>query len=363
MDAIQRERAAGSDAEIPSDLGSIDRRARMFDRGRRRGGGRRGDAGSREASMVPKAEFRSYYGRPVLKPPVWKDDIAYYFFLGGLSAGASMLGAGADLTGRSALRRGSRIGALVSLAGGTYYLIHDLGRPERFHHMLRVAKPTSPMSVGTWVLAAYGLPMGIAGVAELVPPPLRGTWPDRLLQLSARPAGIAAAGLAPAVASYTAVLLSQTAVPTWHEAYEELPFVFTASAAAAAGGFGMLVAPPREAGPARALAAYGAVVEIVASRRMERRLGPLAETLHTGKAHRYLRLAQVLTVGGALVGAVLGRRSRVAAAAGGVALMAGGVLERLGLLHAGIESTKDPRHVVGLQRRRMEEHGPTRVQT
>jgi len=84
--------------------------------------------------MVPPAEFGSYYGRPILKPPVWKDDIAYYFFLGGLAAGSSLLAAGADQTGRPGLRRGTRLGALGALGLGTYYLIHDLGRPARFHH-------------------------------------------------------------------------------------------------------------------------------------------------------------------------------------------------------------------------------------
>ena len=51
--------------------------------------------------MVPKAEFTSYYGKPVLNPPVWEArDIAGYFFLGGLAGGSSLLAAGADLTGR-----------------------------------------------------------------------------------------------------------------------------------------------------------------------------------------------------------------------------------------------------------------------
>ena len=91
--------------------------------------------------MVPPADFTSYYGRPVLKPPAWKDDVAYYFFLGGLAAGSSLLAAGADLTGRPSLRRAGRVGALGSLALGTSFLIRDLGRPERFVNMLRVAKP------------------------------------------------------------------------------------------------------------------------------------------------------------------------------------------------------------------------------
>jgi formate-dependent nitrite reductase membrane component NrfD len=306
--------------------------------------------------MVPPAEFRSYYGRQILKSPVWKDDIAYYFFLGGLSAGSSLLGAGADLTGRPALRKGARITGLGSLALGSFYLIHDLGRPERFHHMLRVAKPTSSMSVGTWALVAYGPGIGLAAAAELMPERLRATLPGRLVSGLARPANLAAAGIAPVVASYTAVLLSQTAVPVWHGAQRELPFIFTGSSAASAGGMGMLVAPVDQAGPARRLAMYGAVVELIASRVAERRLGPvLVEPMHTGKAGRFLRAAQMCTAAGALGGAVLGRRSRAAAAVSGVALLAGSLCERLGILHAGVAATKDPKYVVQPQRARLAE--------
>ena len=118
--------------------------------------------GGREDMAVPPAEFRSYYGRQILKTPVWNWMIAAYLFSGGLSAGSAMLGAGADLTGRTELRRVSRLGALVSLLASMYFLIGDLGRPERFHHMLRVAKPSSPMSMGTWILGAYGPGAGLA---------------------------------------------------------------------------------------------------------------------------------------------------------------------------------------------------------
>ena len=123
----------------------------------------------REQLAVPRAEFRSYYGQQVLKSPVWNWMIAAYLFSGGLSAGSAMLAAGADLTGRPGLRRISRLGALASLAASMYFLVADLGRPERFHHMLRVAKPSSPMSMGTWILSAYGPGAGLAGAAELMP--------------------------------------------------------------------------------------------------------------------------------------------------------------------------------------------------
>lgn len=343
--------------ERRSDQGARDTEARMWESGgalrrRRRGGA---DDGSREAPMVPRAEFTSYYGRPILKAPVWKDDIAYYFFLGGLSAGASLLGAGADLTGRPALRRGSRIGAFGAIAAGAAFLVKDLGRPERFLNMLRVVKPTSPMSIGTWVLTAYGPAVGVAAASEVMPRRLRRTALGRLVDAAARPAGLSAAALAPAVAAYTAVLLSQTAVPAWNEAHEELPFIFTASAAASAGGLGMIVAPPSEAAPARRLATYGAVVELAASRSLESRLGVVGEAFLTGQARDELQRASRLTAAGVLGSMLLGRRSRVAAVVSGAALLAGGFYERLGLLHAGVASSKDPRHVVEPQRARLAE--------
>ncbi|MGZ4595806.1 MAG: NrfD/PsrC family molybdoenzyme membrane anchor subunit [Actinomycetes bacterium] len=305
--------------------------------------------------MVPRASFESYYGRPILKQPVWEDDIAYYFFLGGLSAGAALLGAGADLTGRPGLRRGTRVGAFGALGLGTVFLIRDLGRPERFLYMLRVFKPTSPMSVGTWVLSAYGPAIGTAALSELQPAWLRRSWPGRVVDALARPAGLSAAALAPAVASYTAVLLSQTAVPAWNESHEELPFIFTASAAASAGGLGMIVAPTAQAAPARRMALYGAAVELLAKRRLESRVGIVDEVFHTGAAGTQLRWASRLTAVGAIGAALLARRSRVAAVASGAALLAGGFFERLGLLNAGRQSTADPRYVVEPQRARMQE--------
>jgi Polysulphide reductase, NrfD len=286
----------------------------------RRARSRRGNDGNREQSMVPRAEFRSYYGRPVLKPPVWEWGVPAYLFTGGLSAGSAVLAAGADLTSRPALRRAGRISSLTTLLISGYLLIADLGRPERFHHMLRVAKPTSPMSVGTWILSVYAPGVGIAAVSELLSSRLRRTLPGRLLDRIARPAAVTSAVLAPGVASYTAVLLSQTAAPTWHEAHPQLPFIFTGSAAASAGGLAMVLTPVDEAGPARMFAWYGGVSELIASKVMEQRLGLASEAYTTGRAHRLRTWSQRLTAAG-LIGATLaGRRSRAAAVASGLAL-------------------------------------------
>jgi hypothetical protein len=174
-----------------------------------------------------------------------------------------------------------------------------------------------------------------------------------LLDRLARPLGLSAAATAPGVASYTAVLLSHTAVPAWNEVRDELPFVFTGSAAASGGGFGMLCAPVEEAGPARAFAAMGAAGELVASRVMERRLGLVREVYEQGKAKRLRRAAELLTLAGLAGTVTVAGRSRAGAAASGLALLAGSALQRFGVFEAGVASTKDPRYVVVPQRERL----------
>jgi formate-dependent nitrite reductase membrane component NrfD len=314
-----------------------------------------------EQPVVPEAEFTSYYGRPVVKATPWGPDIPAYLFFGGLAAGSALLGAGADLTRRLALRRVGRLGALGAIALSFAALVHDLGRPARFANMLRVAKPTSPMSVGTWILTLFGPAAGLAGAAELrhLLPPRLG-WLARLLGGSARPAGIAAAMTAPGVATYTAVLLADTATPSWHEAHRELPFVFAGSAASASGGLGMLAAPLAEAGPARRMGLAGAVLELAAERRMESSMGLAAEPLHQGRAGMLMRTSKALTLAGA-AGTVLASRHRLMAIAAGAALLAGSALARFGIFEAGQASARDPKYTVVPQRERLDQERTRRV--
>ncbi|GAA3563606.1 polysulfide reductase NrfD [Nonomuraea rosea] len=301
-----------------------------------------GSAGRRrERLMVPKADFDSYYGRPVLNEPTWQaQDIAGYLFLGGLAGASSTLAAAAELTGSHRLARVSKVAAAGALGGSLYALIHDLGRPERFVNMLRVFKVTSPMSVGTWILSVYGPQAGCAAVTDLT-----GRFP-----LLGRAATVGAGLAGPAVATYTAALICDTAVPAWHGGFREMPFLFAGSATAAAGGLGMLAAPLSEAGPARRAALLGAAVECVAAARMERRLGAVAEPL---KRSRLLRAGEMLTLAGALTGITAGRRSRIAAMAAGAALLAGSACTRFGIFRAGLESARDPKYTVQPQRRRL----------
>jgi DMSO reductase anchor subunit len=221
--------------------------------------------------------------------------------------------------------------------------VHDLGRPDRFANMLRVIKPTSPMSVGSWILSAYGPAAGAAALLALT---------GRLPRIGAT-ATAGAALLGPAVASYTAVLAANTAVPAWHDAYRELPFVFVGSAAAAASGMALLAAPSRETGPARRLAVAAVVAEQVAAKGLERRLGMVAEPYAQGRGGRLMRAAQVLSAAGAVGAAVLGGRSRLAAGISGAALLAASACTRFGVFEAGLASARDPKYTVVPQRERL----------
>ncbi|BBH71699.1 polysulfide reductase [Actinoplanes sp. OR16] len=297
--------------------------------------------------MVPEADFRSYYGRPIVRPAVWRHDIAAYLFTGGLAAGSALLAAGGDATNRPALRRAGRVTALGALVASTYFLVNDLGRPARFHHMLRVAKPTSPMSMGTWILSAFGAFAGAAAAAEFAPSGLR-----RVAAPIGTASQYAAAVTAPALATYTAVLLADTATPSWHAAYPELPFVFAGSALASGAGVGLIAAPVSQAAPARRMAVLGAAMELYGAHRVETTKGILSEPYARGRPGRLLRAGRALTALG-VAGAVLGRRSRVVSALSGASLLAASLATRFGIFEGGIASAKDPKYTVGPQRERL----------
>jgi hypothetical protein len=299
-----------------------------------------------EKAMVPAAEFRSYYDRPVLKEPVWSWEVPAYFFAGGLAAGSAMLAAGADLLGRPDLARRARIAAVAGAAVGGALLVADLGRPARFLNMLRVAKPTSPMSVGSWVLTLFAPTAGVAALSDVL-----GVFPR-----IGRVAGLAAGALGPPLASYTAVLLADTAVPVWHEAGRELPFLFVGGASATSGALSVMLTPVGEAAPARRLALLGAAMEMAAARAMERNLPEdVARPYRAGRAGTVTKMAFGLTAAGAALLSTWGRRRRAGALAGGALVMAGALAERYAVMDAGRASARDPGATIVPQRARARE--------
>jgi polysulfide reductase-like protein len=305
--------------------------------------------GSRNGSITfDRGATDSYYGRPILKEPVWKPEIPFYFFTGGVGGASSVLSLAARAVRNERLATTSMwiglAGDLVSPA----LLVADLGRPERFLNMLRVFKVTSPMSVGSWILVGSGASTTAEAACELF-----GIFP----RLKLVPAAVSAL-LGGPLATYTATLVSDTAIPVWHEARRELPFVFGSSAAASAGAAAAMIVPPNEAGPARRLAVAGALAENAAMTLMERRLGFLGEPYHEGTAGKLNLAAKAATLGGAALLGRRGRRSRAAAVAGGALVLAGELALRWSVFKAGFQSARDPKYVVRPQRDRVRGQAP-----
>jgi formate dehydrogenase iron-sulfur subunit len=157
--------------------------------GRRRHRHRRGPGG-----VVPGMAYRV----GTAGPP-WGRVIVADFTLSALGAGALWVGAAAYLFGGDwRIWRPATLLGFPSIAIALGILVHDLGRPGRFHHMVMAFNPTSPMSWGVYIASAYA---SVAFAARLGPSQ---RWPAWVLL-----------GLAPAVLSYKGLLLSATAVPFW----------------------------------------------------------------------------------------------------------------------------------------------------
>ena len=198
------------------------------------------------------------------------------------------------------------------------------------------------MSVGSWVLGA----MGATTAARPAPPRC---WCVPARRGAAKVRGRASRAAAGDV--HRPTLLANTAIPVWHEARRELPFVFAGGAAATAGAVANAITPSGSAGPARRLAVLGAVMEETAMWMMERRLAGLGRPYREGESGRLARLSKTLTATGATV-VTAGRRSRGAAVTGGLMLLAGGAATRWAVFKAGFASAADPAYTVGPQRTR-----------
>lgn len=279
-----------------------------------------GGAGGRlrggRGSLVPDAVAGEY--AVGAKVPVWTWEVPTYFAVGAVAAGSSLLAWASGRVGDEGLARLARRNAAIAAALCPPLLVSDLGRPERFLNMLRVVRWTSPLNVGSWVLTAYA-PSAIGAA-------LLGSR-----RRSGRVAGRVAAGLAPVMATYTAVLVANTAHPVWHEARRELPWVFAAGALGG-GGAAAVVAGASPGSAAHRLAAVGSAAAVGTGAVMERRLGRAGAPYQRGRARRLGRWAVALLSGGAIL---VGSRTPVVARLGGAVVLGGVMAERWSVFEAG----------------------------
>jgi formate-dependent nitrite reductase membrane component NrfD len=292
-------------------------------------------------------EDPSYYDRPVLKEPVWIWAVPAYFYVGGAAGACAVLGevagglAHGDVDGLVARCRWiSATGGAV----GTALLIHDLGRPERFLNMLRVFRPTSPMSIGSWVLAAAAPIFAVSAIA-----PHSGGVAGALGNLMGKIAGV----LGMPLAGYTAVLLSNTAVPVWQGARRSLPYLFMASAASSAAALLDLTdLNDTERAIVDRFGLAGMVAEIVAAAAVQRQasaVDQVGKPFSDGLSGSLWKAATALS-GACLALSLLPGRSRAKRLAEGAAGTLGGITLRFAVFHAGKASARDPRATFHQQR-------------
>lgn len=313
-------------------------------------------------AQQPQKE-RSYYDHSFLKPPVWKWEIASYFFMGGLSSGAYLISRMAERFGGRKYRDVTRLGTLLSftsLLACPPLLIADLGDPKRFHHMLRVWKPGTPMNLGSWTLTGYGAAASAALLREWaknrpardrsilgsIAAHVRAT--DGVLMAVTDAAGVPLALL---MTGYTGVLLSCTANPMWCKNPWLGPLFSASSIGTGASGIGLLLSaaghdpdsPSHKAIEKIDTVAHVAEAACLAGYVKHARVN--AKPLTEGKYKKHLHL----TIGGLIASELLkflplaGSARRLASILSSFAGLASAYSLRWAMVYAGHDAAKDPK--------------------
>jgi formate-dependent nitrite reductase membrane component NrfD len=282
----------------------------------------------------------TYYEVPMLKSPVWEWVVPAYYYAGGAAGASLAIGAAAqfDRTGRldNLVRRCHLTGIIGSAVSGCF-LVWDLGRPSRFLNMMRVFRPTSPMNMGVWILSCAAPTAFAAGLLTR-----RRGWLGGIGEGFGYASGVFGAALA----TYTGVLVANSAVPVWQASRHVLPILFGASAIASAGSlFDLAFEDPKARRICYTFGTIGRVAELAAGFVMEKQVSAVpavGKPLHRGASGMMWKMATALTAGSLIAGLLPGvsRRRRIAA---GVMGTLGSIMLRNAVHYAGVASSRDPR--------------------
>jgi hypothetical protein len=301
------------------------------------------------------SERPSYGGLPFLKPPVWGWEVALYFFVGGLAGMAAVIAAALFVRGgeeRAVID--ALITCVIGAAISAVLLIVDLGRPKRFLYMLRVFKWRSPMSVGVWLLTAFGGGATAALVLAILHfVSLRDGVESSLARLFTAIFLMPTAVLGSLVATYTGVLIGASVIPAWHSHRRSLPVHFGVS------GLGSAAAVLELLGHApRALIAIGLAAALVETGvgvvQEVHRHGAIDKPLRAGKSGLLLRASLLLEGPLSLTLRLAGLHPLAA-----IAFLAGALGSRFGWISAGKASAREPRGVLDEQSESAESARPS----
>lgn len=328
---------------------SEDRLDALREEARRNGavGGRGVDVSGGPIPRQPQPAKPGYAGEPVVRPPVWTWEIPLYFFIGGTAGMAATVGCAAWLFGRVDIAEAAfwiaAIGAFIS----PVLLIMDLGRPLMFYNMLRVFKIRSPMSMGAWILSAFGAHIVPGLVAfELATHQVFGLGILHRLIVVVAVLAVAGAGFwGLLLATYTGVLIGATVIPAWFLHRSSLPIHFGIV------GLGSAVSCLELLGhrspELAALGFFVAGTETVLWLLLEsHRHGAADRSVHSGTSGWIIRIADLCTGPIALILRLCGLIPFSA-----ISFVIGGLLSRFGWIEAGRACGRDPEAVFASQSR------------
>jgi formate-dependent nitrite reductase membrane component NrfD len=295
----------------------------------------------------------TYYDRPAVKPVDWRWLIVTYLFVGGMAGAAQIIASVVDLVGRRRDRMLVSAGRYLAFGGSVLraaLLIADLKTPSRWYNMLRIYRGTSPMSIGSWALFAFGAFSGLAAAAQMAADVLGLRW----ARGAASWAGVPAAAAGSVVATYTGSLLAATSAPLWAAGYRLLPPIFGVSGTATATAFLSLLleragAPPSSRRRLERLALLTSMAELALAVRLdavwkrEHVDAPLHEpSLKLPYRVGVLGLGVLAPLLVHLLQVVTGRELRTASSLASVAALIGGYAQRAVMLFAGKRSAERP---------------------
>jgi hypothetical protein len=287
-----------------------------------------------------------YYGEPVVKPPVWTWEVPLYFFFGGIGGMSAVIAFGAVLFHHVDIACAAMwIAVIAGAVLSPILLIMDLGRPHLFLNMLRVFKHRSAMSMGAWILTAFGM----SAVPGLIALELhaREIFPGTLDQLLRFAAGIFILGAAifgTLLATYTGVLIGATAIPAWFLHRTLLPIHFgTAGLGSAAAVLELL----GHRSPAlNFIGFYAAAVETALLIWLSiDKHGAADRAIHEHTSGWMIRIAEIFTGPLPLVLRLLGLIPMAA-----ISFLLGSLVSRIGWIAVGKVSGSDPESVFAAER-------------
>ena len=291
----------------------------------------------------PPGGEHGYYGQPVVKPPVWTWEIPAYFFVGGLGGMAAVIALAAALFHHIDVARAAMWVAAISVVLSPLLLILDLGRPHLFINMLRVFKPQSAMSMGAWILTAFGACV-VPGLIALELHAHQITALDELLRIAAGIFIFGSAIFGMLLATYTGVLIGATAIPAWFLHRVLLPIHFGVAGLGSAAALLELLG--HRIAPLNAIGFFAAVVEsmLFVWLTMDRH-GPADRAIHEHSSGWLIRIGEILSGPLALILRFVGLVPFAA-----ISFLIGALISRFGWIAVGRVSGADPESVFAAER-------------